>query len=123
MNTDADDSDPQADLATWYENAAPGPAIGCSTSSGTPPTFDNDYPSHNNSTGVFELTGLSSYSCRVGPGANTTLASPMNESQTTLSVASASGFPQTAFKLRIDDEYMNVTGGFGTTTIGRLRAA
>jgi hypothetical protein len=108
--------DPQADLAAWYENAAPGPAIGCSTSSGTPPTFDNNYPSHDRSAGTFELTGPTSYSCRVGPGANTTLASPMNASQTTLTVASASGFPETPFKLRIDDEYMNVTGGFGTTT-------
>jgi hypothetical protein len=108
--------DPQADLASWYENAAPGPAIPCSSSSGTPPTFDNNYPSHNNSTGTFELTGTTSYACRVGPGANTTLTSPMNASQTTLTVASASGFPGTPFKLRIDDEYMNVTGGFGTTT-------
>jgi PilX N-terminal len=108
--------DPQADLASWYENAAPGPTIGCSTSSGTPPTFDNNPPSYDNSVGVFELTGSSSYSCRVGPGANTTLTSPMNASQTTLSVASASGFPATPFRLRIDDEYMDVTGGFGTTT-------
>jgi hypothetical protein len=108
--------DPQADLATWYERAAPGPALGCSSSSGTPPTFDNNYPNHNNSAGTFELTGASSYSCRVGPGANTTLTSPMNATQTTVTVASASGFPGTPFKLRIDDEYMNVTAGFGTTT-------
>jgi hypothetical protein len=108
--------EPEADLVTWYENAAPGPAIGCTSSSGTPPTFDNNYPLRNNNMGTFELTGVSSYACRVGPGANTTLTSAMNASQTTLSVASAGGFPTTPFKLRIDDEYMTVTGGFGTTT-------
>jgi PilX N-terminal len=115
--------DPQADLTTWYENAAPGPALACSSASGTPPTFDNDYPLHNNSAGTFELTGPSSYACRVGPGAHTTLTSPMNASQTTLSVASATGFPLTAFKLRIDDEYMTVTGGFGTTNWTVARGA
>jgi hypothetical protein len=115
--------EPEADLPTWYENAAPGPTIGCSSSSGTPPTFDNNYPNRDNNMGTFELTGVSSYACRVGPGANTTLTSAMNASQTTLSVASASGFPATPFKLRIDDEYMTVTGGFGTTTWTVTRGA
>jgi hypothetical protein len=40
----------------------------------------------------------------------------MTSAQTTLTVASATGFPTSAFTLRIDDEYMAVTGGFGTTT-------
>jgi hypothetical protein len=36
--------------------------------SGTPPTFDNDYPARNNSlASVFDLTPASSYTCRVGP--------------------------------------------------------
>jgi hypothetical protein len=40
----------------------------------------------------------------------------MTATQTTLNVGSASGFPSSQFSIRIDDEYMNVTGGFGTTT-------
>jgi hypothetical protein len=108
--------EPEADFVKWYEHAAPGPAQSCTSSSGTPPAFDNNYPNHNNSLGTFELTPASSYSCRVGPGANTTLSGAMNASQTTLSVPSAAGFPATPFRIRIDDEYMNVTAGFGTTT-------
>jgi hypothetical protein len=108
--------EPEADWPAWYENASPGPAQSCTSSSGTPPTFDNNYPDRNNSLGTFELAAASSYSCRVGPGANTTLTGAMNSSQTTVSVASATGFPTSAFRIRIDDEYMNVTGGFGTTT-------
>jgi hypothetical protein len=108
--------EPTSDLETWYEDAIPGPAQPCATSSGTPPVFDNNYPVRNNNMGTFELTAASSYSCRVGPGANTTLASAVNASQTTIGVASAAGFPSSQFQLRIDDEVMTVTGGFGTTT-------
>lgn len=108
--------EPSADWPTWYQDAAPGPAQSCTASSGTPPTFDNDYPNWNTSVGTFELTPASSYACRVGPGANTTLAGAVNASQTTLTVASSAGFPATTFRIRIDDEYMNVVGGFGTTT-------
>ena len=115
--------EPTADLALWYEDAAPGPAQSCTASSGTPPTFDNDYPNRNNSLGTFELTPATSYMCRVGPGANTTLSGAINASQTTLSVASSSGFPTTAFRIRIDDEQMNVTGGFGTNTWTVTRGA
>jgi hypothetical protein len=108
--------EPLADFPAWYENAAPGPAQACTSSTGTPPTFDNNYPTRNNSVSTFELTASSSYSCRVGPGAHSTLTGAMNSSQTTLTVASATGFPTSAFRIRIDDEYMTVTGGFGTTT-------
>jgi hypothetical protein len=109
--------EPEADFVGWYETATPGPAHGCTSSSGTPPTFvDPNYPSRDNSLGTFELTPASSYACRYGPGAYTTLGSGMNASQTTLSVASATGFPLTPFRIRIDDEYMDVIGGFGTTT-------
>lgn len=107
--------EPEADWPAWYDNAAPGPAQSCTSTSGTPPAFDNNYPNRNNSLGTFELSAASSYSCRVGPGAHTTLAGAMNASQTTLNVASATGFPTTTFRIRVDDEYMNVTGGFGTT--------
>ncbi len=108
--------EPASDLPMWYENAMPGPAQSCTSSSGTPPTFDTNYPTRNNSAGTFELTGASSYSCRVGPGANGTLSGAMNASQTTVSVTSAVGFPATTFRIRVDDELMTVTGGFGTTT-------
>jgi len=108
---------PTADYATWYENSIPGPSQSCTTSSGTPPTFDNNYPSRDNSvSSVFDLTPSSSYMCRVGPGTETTLTGAMNTSQTTLTVASSSGFPTSSFHIRIDDEIMTVTGGFGTNT-------
>jgi hypothetical protein len=107
---------PAADWANWYENSIPGPSQSCTTSSGSPPTFDSDYPSRNNNLGVFDLTPNSSYVCRVGPGASTTNSGAMTVGQTTVSVASAAGFPTSAFRIRIDDEMMNVTGGFGTTT-------
>jgi len=108
---------PAADFASWYENAIPGPSQTCTTSSGTPPTFDTNYPSRDNSvTSAVDLTPSSSYLCRVGPGANTTLAGAMTASQTTLTVNSAAGFPTSSFTIRIDDEYMTVTAGFGTTT-------
>jgi len=108
---------PAADFATWYENAIPGPSQTCTSSSGTPPTFDGNYPNRDNSvTTPVDLTPASSYFCRVGPGANTTLAGAMTSAQTTLTVASATGFPSSQFTIRVDDESMLVTGGFGTTT-------
>jgi Tfp pilus assembly protein PilX len=108
---------PTADFASWYENAIPGPSQSCTTSSGTPPTFDNNYPARDNSVStVFDLTPLSSYICRVGPGASTALTSAINSSQTTVNVSSAAGFPTSQYKIRVDDEVMTVTGGYGTTT-------
>ena len=108
---------PAADYATWYENAIPGPSQTCSTSSGTPPTFDTNYPSRDNSiTTPIDLTPNSSYFCRVGPGANTTLNGALTASQTTVTVSSATGFPTTPFLIRVDDEFMQVPAGFGTTT-------
>jgi hypothetical protein len=108
---------PAADFASWYENAIPGPSQTCTTSSGSPPTFDTNYPSRDNSvTSAVDLTPSSSYFCRVGPGASTTLANAITAGQTTLTVASATGFPTSAFTLRVDDEYMAVAAGFGTTT-------
>jgi hypothetical protein len=107
---------PIADFAGWYENGIPGPSQPCTTTSGTPPSFDSNYPTRDNSVGVVDLTPASSYVCRVGPGASTTLPSAINATQTTITVASATGFPTSAFRIRIDDEMMNVTAGFGTTT-------
>lgn len=108
--------DPLSDFGYWYEHSAPGPALNCTSSSGLPPTFDGNYPTKDASVGTFELTPASSYSCRFGPGAATTLSAAINATQTTVTVGSATGFPMSAFRIRIDDEYMNVTGGFGTTT-------
>ena len=115
---------PTADYQTWYENAIPGPAQSCTTSSGTPPTFDNNYPARDGSVSTaFDLTPSSSYICRVGPGMSTTLSSGMTAAQTSLTVASASGFPTAQFKIRIDDEVMTVTGGYGTTNWTVTRGA
>ncbi len=114
---------PVADFAGWYEAAMPGPARSCTYSSGIPPTFDSNYPNLDNNLPTFELTPASSYTCRVGPGASTTTASAMNATQTTLTVASAAGFPTSTFRIRIDDELMTVTGGFGTTTWTITRGA
>ncbi len=114
---------PVADLAKWYENAIPGPSQTCTTSSGTPPTFDNNYPTRDNSVGTVDLTPSSSYICRVGPGASTSLSSAMNTGQKTVTVASVTGFPTSQFNLRIDDEVMTVTSGFGTTTWTVTRGA
>jgi Tfp pilus assembly protein PilX len=107
---------PAADFPGWYENSIPGPSQPCTTSSGTPPVFDTNYPSRDGNLGVFDLTPASSYICRVGPGASTTNPSALTASQTTLTVASAAGFPTSTFRIRIDDEQMNVTAGFGTTS-------
>ena len=114
---------PAADFATWYENAIPGPSQTCTSSSGTPPTFDTNYPSRDNNVSTVDLTPSSSYFCRVGTGANTTLTAAVNSTQTTLTVASASGFPSSPFTIRIDDESMTVTAGFGTTTWTVTRGA
>ena len=114
---------PAADFATWYENAIPGPSQTCTTSSGTPPTFDTNYPNRDNSvTTPVDLTPNSSYFCRVGQGASSTLNGALTASQTTVTVSSATGFPTTPFLIRVDDEFMQVIAGFGTTTWTVLRA-
>jgi hypothetical protein len=108
---------PVAEIPKWYEHAVPGPSQPCTTTSGSPPSFDTNYPSRDNNVGIVDLTPATSYICRVGPGASTILPGPINATQTAISVASATGFPAaSAFWIRIDDEVMKVTGGFGTTT-------
>lgn len=116
---------PTADFAQWYEHATPGPSQNCTTASGTTPTFDNNYPTRDvgglggvggSVPTTFDLTPASSYICRVGPGASTTLTSAITAAQTSLTVASSTGFPSSQFKIRIDDEVMTVTGGYGTTS-------
>jgi hypothetical protein len=102
---------PVAEWDKWYENAIPGPSQPCTATSGSPPTFDTNYPIRDNNVGIIDLTPASSYSCRVGPGASTTLSSVtgINSAQTSIGVTSAAGFPISAFRIRIDDELMNVT--------------
>jgi hypothetical protein len=113
---------PTANWAGWYKDAIPGPSQSCTSFSGTTPTFDNNTTRDNSVPGVVDLTPASSYQCRVGPGASSTLAGAMTASQTTLTVASATGFPTTAFRIRVDDELMTVTAGFGTTSWTVTRA-
>jgi hypothetical protein len=61
-------SAPTTDFPGWYENSIPGPSQSCTTSSGTPPVFDTNYPTRdNNVSPSFDLTPASSYTCRVGP--------------------------------------------------------
>jgi hypothetical protein len=107
---------PTADFPLWYEHAIPGPTQSCTTSSGTTPTFDTNSVRDGSVLTVFDLTPSSSYICRVGPGASTTLTSAITAAQTSLTVASPTGFPTSQFKIRIDDEVMTVTGGYGTTS-------
>ena len=68
---------PTVDWDAWYLNANPGPYYGCVTSSGTPPTFDNDQGSpsspsathrNNSLTTVQDLTPSGSYTCKGSGG-------------------------------------------------------
>jgi hypothetical protein len=80
--------EPAADFALWYENAIPGPSQSCTTLTGTPPTFDNNYPNRDNSVaGVFDLTPNSSYTCRVGQAGSPSGELSWNNSTKVLTVA------------------------------------
>jgi hypothetical protein len=60
---------PTADFPTWYVNAAPGPRIPCTTSSGGVPVFDNDTVMNNSVPTIFNLTPpASSYDCTILAG-------------------------------------------------------
>ena len=62
---------PVADFAGWYQNANLGPKSPCTTTSGTPPVFENEVtnPTRNNSVpGTFNLTPSSSYTCKSATG-------------------------------------------------------
>ena len=59
-------------MGFWYQNAGLGPNAACATSSGTPPTFDNDTTINQSAYAQgtpFDLTGAS-YSCRSADGKN-----------------------------------------------------
>jgi hypothetical protein len=110
---------PAADFSEWYTNAMPGPSQACTAVSGSPPQFDNN-TARDNSNPIQNLTPASSYTCRVGPAAttdSTTLSGAMTTTSTTLTVASAAGFPTFGtYTIKVDNEYMVVTAGAGTTT-------
>lgn len=56
--------------------------------SGTPPTFDNNYPNRNNSVSPsFNLTPSSSYTCRVGPAGSPSGELSWNNSTKVLTVS------------------------------------
>jgi hypothetical protein len=79
--------EPAANFPLWYEDAIPGPAQSCTTSSGTPPTFDTNYPTRNNNVPSFNLTPATSYTCRVGPAETPSGELSWNNSTKTLTVA------------------------------------
>jgi hypothetical protein len=76
-NTVPDITAPTADWDYWYSNSKPGPRRACTTTTGTPPSFDNDttrnYSVYNGSTTAFDLTPGSSYSCSVKDAYNNLL--------------------------------------------------
>jgi hypothetical protein len=81
-------SAPTTDFPGWYENSIPGPSQSCTTSSGTPPVFDNNYPTRDNSVSTpFDLTPASSYTCRVGPAGTPSGELSWNASTKVLTVA------------------------------------
>ncbi len=80
--------EPAADFVKWYENSIPGPSQSCTTTTGTPPVFDNNYPNRNNSvTPEFDLTPASSYTCRVGQAGTPSGELSWNSTSKVLTVA------------------------------------
>jgi hypothetical protein len=76
-NNPGESAAPTVDWDAWYLNANPGPYYGCLTTSGTPPSFDNDQGSattpsathrNNSLTSVVNLTPSSSYTCQGSAG-------------------------------------------------------
>lgn len=79
----------------------------------TPPTGPSDPPVHSND----PLTYTSGPTVFEDYAAQTTLTAAINATQTTIAVASATGFPTTnGYGITIGSENMLVTGGAGTTT-------
>ena len=55
-------------LNGWYAVSSPGPTHPCTTSSGTPPTFDTDSTWNNSVATTFNLTPATSYTCKTAQG-------------------------------------------------------
>ena len=60
------------DLASWHANAKPGPMYGCTSSTGSPPVFDNN-SSFDRSNGTQYLFGSTAYDCQVLDGGGNVL--------------------------------------------------
>ncbi len=52
----------------WYTVASPGPMHPCTTTAGTPPTFDTDTTMNNSVATTFNLTPGASYTCKTAQG-------------------------------------------------------
>ena len=103
---------PAADFATWYENAIPGPSQSCTHLERHATDVRRQLPEpRQQRRHAVDLTPASSYYCRVGPGREHDASGALTAAQTTITVSSATGFPTTAFLIRIDDEYMTRHGG------------
>lgn len=104
--------EPVADFAGWYENAIPGPSQSCTTVSGTPPTFDTNYPTRDNSVlTAFELTPASSYTCRVGPASDPSGELSWNASTKTLTAIGTIYIDGSA---KTTNGQVNTYNGYGT---------
>src|SRR5919108_1220514 len=102
---------PAADFAGWYENAIPGPSQTCTSSSGTPPTFDTNYPNRDNSvTSIFNMTPAAAYDCRVGTASN-----PSGEIKWTPPTATAPGQLYMQGTIFIDGSATVTTGTASST--------
>ena len=55
-------------LNGWYAVSSPGPTHPCTTSSGTPPVFDNDSTWNDSVPTTFNLTPATSYTCKTAQG-------------------------------------------------------
>jgi hypothetical protein len=105
---------PAADVASWYPNAIPGPALDCTSAngarSGNPPVWDNDGV-YNNSVPTFELTPGTSYTCRVGPAATPTGELSWNATTKTLKI---NGTVFIDGSLKLTNRSLNLYQGQGT---------
>lgn len=78
---------PVIDLTTWYADSAPGPKHPCTSTSGTPPIFDND-AIQNGTAGTINLTPAGNYSCSFVDGVGATLGQlAWNDTTNTLTIA------------------------------------
>ena len=59
---------PVADFPNWYRYSSPGPWYPCATSTGTPPTWDTNWPTLDNNVGIVDLTPVAAYSCTTAFG-------------------------------------------------------
>ena len=65
---------PTTDFPGWYENSIPGPSQSCTTTSGTPPVFDNNYPTRDNSVATPRRSSLPPPPTRAASGRRPTPA-------------------------------------------------